>query len=280
MAQLSQQWFASIAHGRNGSSDPNVLFKPFPLMPWLHPRLHPALTEIIQRVGLTKKLSANENLFPANDKVDHLVYVQKGVTGRSIGDPNRQAAKAIAFSTPGHIAAGNLNIYSARPAIGRYFAITDAELIYCPRDLFLSLIDTDEELKRIACIQFECCSLSDRLGFCCMSLLGAEDRMKALLVTWACNYGELVTKNSETWIKSPTPLPRQTRAFVGNTSLVWLDKTLKLWKDQGVYRRKGEWVYLKPELIDPVYKWMRQSEEKSDFTYPESISDLVKFETD
>ncbi len=275
MRTVSQRWHASIMRGKNGSDDPEVIFKPFPICPWLHPRLHPRLVEIVLKLGIKRQLAVDEPIFRTG-RVDQFVLVTKGVTGRSIGNPSGQASTAIAYSTPNHIGAGNLNFMTGRPAIGRYFALTPAEIVYCPRDLLRSVIATDPDLVNLMNIQLELATLSDRLGFCCLSLLGAEDRIKSHLVTWSLNFGEMVRIGDVECIKMPSPLPRPAISQVSSTSMVWIDKHMKEWRDKRLWKRDGDWVYLKPELLDPVYKWMRKSEEElSNFEYPQSISDLI-----
>ena len=75
-----------------------------------HHRLHPVLVRIFLRLGLSKTLK-EERVFSPGERVDHVVLATRGVTARAIGS-TKGDSPAIALSTPGHLAAGNLNFFS------------------------------------------------------------------------------------------------------------------------------------------------------------------------
>jgi len=68
------------------------------------------LVRIFLRLGLSKTLK-EERVFSPGERVDHVVLVTRGVTARAIGS-TKGDSPAIALSTPGHLAAGNLNFFS------------------------------------------------------------------------------------------------------------------------------------------------------------------------
>ena len=142
----------------------------------------------LYEVGHRQNVERRRENFSSKEKIDHVVLVTKGVTGRAIGSTSGET-QAIALSTPGHIAAGNLNFFSGRPAAGHYFAITNAEVVYVPQTILAGLAKQDRFINELLQVQFELASLSDRVGFCCLSLLSTEDKLKALTSTWALNYG-------------------------------------------------------------------------------------------
>ena len=277
MRNVTTSWLAAISRARNGAGDADVLDRPFPILPWLTVALHPRLIDLIDRIGLASTYEADEYLLDPNEPVNKVAYVRRGVTGRSAGDPHGQKASAIAISTPGHIAYGNLNFFTERHAIGRYFALTPAEIVVCDRNLLYSLIFKDPELLELTVKQFECCMLSDRLAFASLALLNAENRLKAFGCTWAANYGERVEKADGEWIKMPAPMSRRVRTAIISVSGNWLDGKLQEWMKAGVWLREGDWVWVRADFLDPVYVWMLRAEGRSvRFDYPEHLAELIR----
>ncbi len=324
MKNTSAEWLQSLMYPVNRQlvgDDP--LHSQFPIFPWITPWVHPTIVDLIEHCGIVRELDAGEPLFSTNEKISSLVYVISGVTARCLANPEAQSKQAIALAPPGHFAAGNLNFFSHRHAIGRYYTLTPAKLIYCPRDISQSkqaialappghfaagnlnffshrhaigryytltpakliycprdilqaVIQKDMDLFKRVVIQFEMTSLSDRLGFACLSLLSAEERLKVLALIWAVNYGRFVQKDNQFWVKMPTPMSRDVRTRVTSTSLFWVDRTLKQWKQSKLWIRDGNWVYMKLALVEPIYQWIRHAgEEASDYLYPEQLETLI-----
>ncbi|MBQ9240131.1 MAG: Crp/Fnr family transcriptional regulator [Duodenibacillus sp.] len=271
MLRISPEWEAAIAQPRREARLDGSASR-VPVLPWITPSLHPELRSLIERLGSRRRLAAGESIFPANSPVRDLVMVRRGVTGRSAGDPDGQASQAIAISTPGHIAAGNLNFFTQQPAFGRYFALTPCEIVSCPSSLLRQVVTQDLNLMNITVRQFEACALSDRIGFACIALLSVEMRVKMLAYIWAVNYARVLNPGEEDmWLEMPVPLPRNVRCRVASTSSVSMDKILKQWKDSGLWVRDGDWVRLKTTLLNDVFCWLRKS---SDPTVQPSASTL------
>lgn len=276
MAKFSQNWYASIVQGKNNTNASDAIFSKVPVMPWIHHRLHPLLVKIFLKLGITETLKEGQRVFSPNERIDHVVLVTKGVTARAIGSTGGDV-HAIALSTPGHLAAGNLNFFSGRPAAGHYFAITNAEVVYVPRNILLGLAKQDRAVNELLQVQFELASLSDRIGFCCLSLLNTEDKLKALASTWALNYGTMVVdKEGRKMIRMPAPLTRKYQILVTNCSSVWLDKVLHKWIRDKNWKRDGEFVLVCPELLEPYYHWLKGCMDEADtFNYPKTLAEQI-----
>lgn len=271
MAKYSKRWHEAILKSRNHSSGRSVLESPFPIMPWLTHALDPRLEALILRLGERRRLRAGELLFGPGEPIDRVAMVCRGVTARSMGNIDGQA---IGLAAPGRIAAGNLNFFSGRHAIGRYFALSDCELCFCPQRLLLSVLATDPKLFHSCAAQFECAALSDRLAFACLSLLGGEDRLKAFIAAWAANYGELL---ADGWIRMPSPMSLQVRSQIINATPNWVDRISRRWREALLWRREGERVFARPELLQGAYAWMRSLEEGDNrFSYPVRFVELFE----
>ncbi len=271
MARLSKFWYAAVQKGLNGSFGQPIESSSFPVMPWITHALDPSLADLMNRVGVVKKFKAGEVLFPYGRPIDQLVVVNRGITARSMGNID---ARAIGLATPGRIAAGNLNFFSARHAMGRYYAITDCELCCCPHTLLRQLIRKEPDLMCALSTQFECATLSDRLAFACLSLLSPRDRLKAFTATWAANYGSLVTVDGQTKIHIPAPMSIQVRSQIVNVTPNWVDRILRVWREDDLWQRNGDWVVFDPRIVQDTYHWMRSLEEGNEH-FPESFVELI-----
>ncbi|WP_283592414.1 hypothetical protein, partial [Turicimonas muris] len=85
MAKFSQSWYASIVQGKNNTNSADAIYSKVPVMPWIHHRLHPILEKLFMKLGIARTLREGEKIFSSKEKIDHVVLVTKGVTGRAIG---------------------------------------------------------------------------------------------------------------------------------------------------------------------------------------------------
>ncbi len=245
------------------------------MTPWITPKVHNRIVEIIDSVGKICLLDQEERILSEGESVNKLAYVRKGVTARTAGDPNAQSATAMAIATPGRLALGNLNFFTQRPAFGRYFALVPSEVVVADRDVVFDQIQSDSELVRIFAAQFELSSLSDRVAFISTALLDTELRLKTFTCSWAISFGELVDGPDGPWIRMPIPLTRKVRTDIIKTSMNSIDKILKEWMSHGNYYRQGDWVYVKPEVLDGIYNWMVRIDENAAPRTTGSLTELL-----
>lgn len=274
MARLSHKWHEMISQSRNGASGKSVLDSSFPVMPWITHALDPKLEALFLRVGTRRVLPTDALLFEVGEPIDQLVFVCQGVTARSMGNVDE---RAIGLATPGRIAAGNLNFFSQRHAIGRYFCLTESELCYCPRKLLLDVLKTDVELFSSYVAQLECAALSDRMSFACLALCDSVLRLKAFFASWAANYGTPVSRGGRACIEMPVPMTLAVQSKIVNSSLNWVDRIIHSWRDEGLWIRKGERVAVDVALLDEAWIWMRSLEEANErYQYPGHLHELFK----
>ena len=79
------------------------------------------------------------------------------------------------------------------------------------------------------------------------------------------------------WIRMPVPTTIQTQSQIVTTTLNWVDRILHHWRKRGLWRRKGEWIFVSPIVLEEAYRWMRSLEEGDNlFHYPSSLSALIE----
>ena len=80
MRPPSSSWLKEIGVFRNRLTDDTYSI---PSYPWLAPPLHSRIRSLIERWGVETELGANEPVLGhVSDKVDKLVMVKSGITGR------------------------------------------------------------------------------------------------------------------------------------------------------------------------------------------------------
>lgn len=275
MAQTSAFWLSCINRGRKYSieSEAGSLI---PILPWIHPPLHPTLLELVCRLGVPHQVEKEEELLRLDQSIAHLAVVNRGVTGRNFGNNIIATDKAAAISLPGNIAYGNLNFFTDRPAFGHYFSITKAEVTVCPKNLLLTVLKEDSDLLLKFIRHLECCTLSDRLGLAMTAFVQVEVRLKAFIFGWAVRYGETYREGGKLHLRMPVPLTRSNQCLLTYSSQVSTDNVLKNWKNDGHWVREGDMVSIEVSFLDDAYTWMRNSEENSPYRYPKSASELFE----
>lgn len=144
----------------------------------------------------------------------------------------------------------------------------------CNKELLLPVLKADPELFFLLGRHFESCALSDRIGFAYMAFAPVEERLKAFVISWAVHYAKLSEKDGEAWLTMPVPLTRSNRCLLANASSVSTDTYLKRWKDNGVWIRNGDFVSCPTSFLEETYKWMRNSEEQSAYSYAPTLLEL------
>lgn len=164
MRAPSGQWFKDIADTRDAPWD-GLSGPKSPVMPWIHPVLHPEIKSLIERWGVERTLAPKDPVLGASERVDQLVMVKSGITARCVSSPFAQSRLSVAIGLPGRLACGNLNFFTGRPCVGRYFALVPSVVVSVPQKLVMSLAKKNTEFLLLIAAQFELAALSDRLGF-------------------------------------------------------------------------------------------------------------------
>lgn len=259
MNSRSLAWHAAIERNIDSPWDAEHMTMD-PIVPFITHAVHPQIAGLIERLGVRRQLAPEELIFKPGEPVEQLILVKKGITAREVG----QITNALAISPPGHFACGNLNFFTSHPCIGRYYAIVTSEIISVPQELVRRIIWSDPALARIMAIQLELCTLSDRMAFGSYAAISVDLRLKAFFIAWYRNYGQYFPEaGGEGWCVMPVSVQRKYLAAVINSSRVWLDKTFKDWKEKALYRVDGNFLLMRPSLLEPAYKWIVQMEEAS-----------------
>ena len=242
MRPPSSSWLKEIGVFRNRLTDDTYSI---PSYPWLAPPLHSRIRSLIERWGVETELGANEPVLGhVSDKVDKLVMVKSGITGRCFGSIYGVKQPGMAFSIPGRLACGNLNFFSHRPCVGSYYALVPSVVISVPQSLLYSL-------------------------------LGVEDRLLAYFITWTVAFGREEIIDGISWIRVPAPLRGEALQFVVNCSAAALERALGNLKSSGNYIPQNDSALIKLECMLPVHRWLRNIEERSSDLYRNPLKKIL-----
>lgn len=249
-----------------------------PIVPWIHPPLHPDLQRVILKIGRRVSLQRLDRLVPVERRINHLAFVLQGVTARNFGTPKAgpETDKAAAILPLATLPSATLNFFTTRPAFGHYFALTKAEIVICEKPLLLPVLRAEPKLLGLLLKHFESCTLSDRIGLAYMAFASVEQRLKAFVISWAVHYAVPFHRDGNMWLKMPVPLTRSNRCIVANASSVSTDNHLKKWKDQDVWIRNGDFVSFPVSFFEDTYHWMRSSEEQSAYSYTSTLQEFFE----
>ena len=262
MRAPSGQWFKDIADTRDAPWD-GLSGPKSPVMPWIHPVLHPEIKSLIERWGVERTLAPKDPVLGTSERVDQLVMVKSGITARCVSSPFAQSRLSVAIGLPGRLACGNLNFFTGRPCVGRYFALVPSVVVSVPQELVMSLAKKNTEFLLLIAAQFELAALSDRLGFAAETLLDIDERVLAFFMSWASVYGKLTEIDGETWVDMPHILRGEALRYVVNCSSAALERSMTSLKKKGLVVSEADRFRVKLEILKPVHQWLRSAEEAS-----------------
>lgn len=279
MKRFSLPWHRSLqVNHRFCGPWPDFHGPRIPIMPWVTPPLHPQILSEFQRMGNIYDVEAGAHLL-ADTMVTVFVVVLEGLTGRVASTLEGQKSRAMALSAPRRFACGNLNFSTRRPAIGRYFALTKARLLYVRQgDVDDWLSSQSLDLIRSFFTQIELCVLSDRLGFAALTLLPAPMRLQALLLSWAFFFGSIkAVPGCGDIIEMPVPGRREHLEQVLSVSSATLDKLIaQLHEDAHFERDSNDFVRFQASVLQPVHEWMRYGDgDNAMYRRPRRVEDML-----
>jgi len=265
----SENWLKDLGISRGrwtvaGDVNSESPFYNFPIFPWITPLVHPELRSLFERLGVVRHFKANEQIrLSPDNKVENIALLVSGVTARHFGSTSAQSRLSIAISVPGRFACGNLNFFTHRPCIGRYYAVVPSTVLSIEQKFLYDLSQKDPQLQYLLATQFELNNLSDRLGFGAHSLLSVKERLLMFYLSWSAVFGKLVQFEGEDWVEVPLPLRGRILEGIVLCSPTALEQVLKEIKEEKCFivLKGGDRAMIRLSVLEPVHSWIRSSEE-------------------
>lgn len=279
MRRFTDAWIEAVGLKRFSGPWSSPRGPKLPILPWITVPLHPLIREFFETCGREVCFAPGEKFFPTT-QVTHFVAVTSGLTGRGVAVlRDRSGAGAIALSTPGRFAAGNLNWVTRRPAIGRYCTLSQCTVRMIPHveaeERILARDDANEFL-RILYTQIELINLSDRMGFSVLALLSAPQRLQALFLAWAVFYGSIREEGGRHLVRMPSPGRRSHIEDVLSVSSVTMDKLSSHLHAEAAFERDGEFVVFDAAWLQEAHGWMRACDgDGVIYPRPKSVIDFL-----
>lgn len=235
---------------------------PTPLMPWITPAVPPRLFKAMLETGIVRHLHPGEYIFKQNERFDRLVMLLNGLGGRAFGSLYTQTAAAIALSVPMRILGGNHCFFSARPGVGRYFALTEADVLSARSADLKHLMRADFPLAEESASFLDMLLQSDRIGLGAIALLPTRSRILVWALSWGFIYGDLERDalGREVLRLSPVlPMDLLARVICANPSQIKRD--FAALKAEKIFGRDGQDFLFLAEALDSVWNWLYSIEE-------------------
>ena len=236
---------------------------PLPLVCGITPRVPERIEALLRRTGYVKTFEAGEYVFHSDEYYGSIVMLTRGLGGRAFGSETGQASDAIALSVPYRIIGGNHCFFSGLPGIGRYFVLTAGEGIVAKKEAVMAELRRDTALFEEFAAFLDRLFQSDRIGFGAIALLPVRKRILLWALSWGITYGDLVTEDGVEWLAIEPSLSAQLLSRVASANLSQIKRDLAQMRKEDVYRRDGQRLLVRAAALDDVWRWLRDSEERT-----------------
>ena len=75
MSNVSWEWLSAVQQGRQYDLDAKTPDCAVPIVPWIHPPVHPKLQNLIVRIGRKIQLSRQDKLISLDRSISHLAQI-------------------------------------------------------------------------------------------------------------------------------------------------------------------------------------------------------------
>lgn len=233
-----------------------------PLMPWITPEVPGRLFKAMLQAGGLHHLHPGEYVFKQNDPYDRLVVLVSGLGARAFGSLFTQNAAALALSIPGRILGGNHCFFSGRPGVGRYFALTEADILSAPSAALKRMMREDLDLAAESAAYLDMCLQSNRIGLGAIALLPVRSRILVWVLTSGFVYGTLERNAQGEEVPRLTPgLPVELLARVVSANPSQVKRDIARLKEDGVLERGSQDVAVRAAALDSIWNWLYSIEE-------------------
>ncbi len=232
-------------------------------LPWLVPRVSPALNAIIRNLGHRVSREKGDVLYESGRMFERLIFVQsgaalKGVVLPRFGDTLFFASLAL----PGSLIGGVETLYSGDSMLRRQQAASPCELLTVSTELFLTLADHEAVWHKELAGYSAACVQVDRLGLLVMRAGSMEQRLGVFLYAY-CVRSEpktdaVLEDPAHEWIALPGVPSRKCMAQVIGCEPSAVDAVLTEWADSECFRKHHRSILMKREKLLEYRTWLRQ----------------------
>lgn len=216
----------------------------------------------MSEVGSLRHLRPGEYVFKQNDRYDRLVLLLNGLGARAFGSLFTQTSSALALSIPGRLLGGNHCFFSGHPGVGRYFALTEADILSASSADLKRLMREDFDLAEESAAYLDMCLQSDRIGLGAIALLPSKSRILVWALTWGFVYGDLeIDALGREVLRLCPVLPVDLIARVVSSNPSQVKRDLAALKQKGILSRDEQNFIVLASALDPIWNWLYGIEE-------------------
>lgn len=227
----------------------------FPI-PWITPSLPQEFVEVFRRNGVSKIYKKDAILIDENHEMDYFLYIKHGVISQAVVNFNLNKPLAMNIFTDGRMM-GYLNFFTKLNSPRRITCLKKSEILIITFDEMNSIIDSDFKLYKSFVAYCELCGRSELNGMIGLFTSSAEDRLRVLYTSILCSAGyDFKRCDERDWVKLPFSLRRDDIIKIIYTSKLTLDRILAQWTKDGLTRREGKDIFVRPQNLKSIRDWM------------------------
>lgn len=237
----------------------------FTSLPYVLPADPPEIAALYRARGTERPVKRGETLKRGGEDAK-LFFLTEGLAAYFIAEELTGRPKVLALLPPGR-AAGDLTAAIENRCNVHTKMITDGTVLVLPASILTEAMRSEggfaEVLVRSVIAKEEC----HIEGMVANFTLPPEQRLKVFFQSALTHEGGCVV--GEEWWRFPYRLSAELVGEVINLNRVSVAKILSAWFHEGLAKREGADLFVRPALFDDVYDWLAKNDRAAKPVWPQ-----------
>ena len=238
----------------------------FTSLPYVLPTDPPEIAALYRARGTERSVKRGETLKRGGEDAK-LFFITEGLTAYFIAEELTGRPRVLALLPPGR-AAGDLTAAIENRCNVHTKMITDGKVLVLPASILTEAMRSEggfaEVLVRSVIAKEEC----HIEGMVANFTLPPEQRLKVFFQSALTHEGGCVA--GEEWWRFPYRLSAELVGEVVNLNRVSVAKILSAWFHEGLAKREGADLFVRPALFDAVYAWLARNDRAAKPVWPQA----------
>ena len=230
-------------------------------MPWMSPKVSPALTVVVRNLGHKVVCRPKEVVYQSGGLFDRLMYVQSGIAARAVFIPGFDNSPfLVSIAMPGSLIGGIETLYAKDTIQRKHWAVTDCELLTVSQDLLLKLADHQVIWHKELAGYNAACTQYDQLGLMTARATEAENRLGVFLVSFCLRckalFSSELSDEKKEWVVLPTLPPKELiGSTIGCTEEI-VNDVMSRWLESNILRKVNRNLLIRREKVLNYIDWI------------------------
>ena len=222
----------------------------FQAPPWILPEEHPRILEIYRRHGRSRRVHKG-SILKGGAESPRLFLLEEGLCAYLI---NYDISKPSVLSliVPGRVL-GDITTVTRQRVNVVTRALRTSRVLEIPPEVLTGTVFGDPETAMLVTRGVIAKEESCLEGMVANFTLRPAERLRVLLkvLVLACN--EEIT---EPWTRIPLALNNEEYGAIVHATRITVSRTLSQWQGEGLVRKEGRRIDVRPELFAGIYDWL------------------------